>query len=251
MKLLLTLHITAGSLAIIAGFIAIFAVKGARLHRQSGKIFVYSMLGLGITGAIIAAIKSQPANVVGGSLAVYMVGTGVLTLRRRDQNLFWVELGALILAVGITYFSLTTGLRGLHSASGRINGLQPYPLFVFAGVTLLAALGDVRMLIVRGLVGRQRLIRHLWRMCFSLFIASGSFFLGQAKVIPKPIRFFPVLFVLAFLPLVLLLYWMVRVLFTRWYRRSAQPFIEAPDPPAMAAGLNEQRWWQPAGAELK
>ncbi|MFL5638265.1 MAG: hypothetical protein ACJ78M_02740, partial [Gemmatimonadaceae bacterium] len=55
----------------------------------------------------------------------------------------------------------------------------------------------------------------------------------------------------AFLPLALLLYWMGRVLFTRWYRDRAQPFIEAPDPPAMAAGLNEQRWWQPAGAELK
>jgi uncharacterized membrane protein len=46
-KLLLAMHITAGSLAIIAGFIAIFALKGGRLHRQSGKIFFYSMLALG------------------------------------------------------------------------------------------------------------------------------------------------------------------------------------------------------------
>ena len=48
-------------------------------------------------------------------------------------------------------------------------------------------------------------------MCFALFIATGSFFLGQAKVIPQPLRIFPVLTVLALLPLVFMLYWLVRV----------------------------------------
>jgi uncharacterized membrane protein len=221
MKLLLALHITAGSLAIIAGFIAVFAVKGARVHRLSGTIFVWSMLALGITGAVIATIRWQPANIVGGSLAVYMVGTGVLTLRRRSQSSFWVDAAAVALALGIGYFSLTIGLRVLHSASGRIDGVPPAPLFVFAAVTLLAVLGDVRTMVMRGLQGRQRLVRHLWRMCFALFIASGSFFLGQAKVIPKPIRILPLLAIPAFLPLLLMIYWLVRVRFTKWYRRRA------------------------------
>ena len=127
MNFLLALHITAGSLAIISGFIAIFAVKGARMHRQSGKIFVYSMLALGITGAVIAAIRSQPANVVGGSLAAYMVGTGVLTLRRREQAFYWVDAAAMALALVIGYFSLTIGLRVLHSASGTSDGVPPAP----------------------------------------------------------------------------------------------------------------------------
>jgi hypothetical protein len=75
-----------------------------------------------------------------------------------------------------------------------------------------------------GLAGAQRIARHLWRMCFSLFVASGSFFLGQAKVFPKPIRILPLLAIPALLPLVLLLYWLVRVLFTKWYRRRANSF---------------------------
>jgi uncharacterized membrane protein len=235
MKFLLALHITAGSLAIIVGFVAIFAPKGERLHRQSGRIFVYSMLGLGVTGAIIATIRSQPANIVGGLLAVYMVGTGVLTLRRRDQQRLWMNAGTIILALGICYFSVTMGIKAVHSVRGNINGVPPAPLFVFAGVTLLAALGDVRSTLLRGLQGRQRLIRHLWRMCFSLFIASGSFFLGQAKVIPKPIRLFPALITLAFLPLLLLIYWLVRLLFTKWYRRRAPSLIPTDDRPAVAA----------------
>ena len=41
---LLPVHIIAGSIAIIAGFISAFALKGAKLHRKSGMIFVYSML---------------------------------------------------------------------------------------------------------------------------------------------------------------------------------------------------------------
>jgi uncharacterized membrane protein len=54
MKFLLGIHIIGGSLAIISGFIAIFAVKGLKLHRRSGAIFFYSMLVLGLSGTVIA-----------------------------------------------------------------------------------------------------------------------------------------------------------------------------------------------------
>jgi hypothetical protein len=64
-------------------------------------------------------------------------------------------------------------------------------------------------------------------MCFSLFIASGSFFLGQAKVIPRPIRIVPLLAIPAILPLVLMIYWLARVLFTKWYHRRVDSFRPA------------------------
>ena len=62
------------------------------------------------------------------------------------------------------------------------------PFSIFATVALLAGAGDVRMIRSRGLQGAARLARHLWRMSFALFIGAFSFFLGQAKVIPKPVR---------------------------------------------------------------
>jgi len=58
-----------------------------------------------------------------------------------------------------------------------------------------------------------------------MFIATGSFFLGQAKVIPKPIRVFPVLTILALLPLILMLFWLARV---RLSRRSSQSSLVDP-----------------------
>ena len=58
----------------------------------------------------------------------------------------------------------------------------------------------------------------------------NSLVCGLAKVIPKPIRIVPLLAIPAMLPLVLLLYWLVRVRFTKWYRRRAGSFGQADSP---------------------
>jgi len=103
-------------------------------------------------------------------------------------------------------------------------------------VCLLAAAGDVRMLVRGGVAGAKRIARHLWRMCFGLFIASGSFFLGPSN---RPLRLLstvgigkylpPVLFsttlylILTILPLVLLIFWVVRVRFTNAYNGKSMP----------------------------
>jgi uncharacterized membrane protein len=232
--ILLPIHIIAGSIAIIAGFVSMFALKGMNLHRKSGMIFVYAMLALGGTGAMIAGLRSQPPNVIGGSIALYLVTTGLLTVRRRDRDFYWIDAWAMVAAIVIAFFSLRLGLDISRSATGTMNGVPSAPLFVFGTVALLAALGDVRMMLARGLQGSQRIARHLWRMSFALFIASGSFFLGQAKVIPKPIRILPLLAIPALLPLVLMLYWLARVLFTKWYRRRAAQIIQPMPAPRSA-----------------
>ncbi|HEX7466039.1 MAG TPA: hypothetical protein VF309_05315, partial [Usitatibacter sp.] len=51
--------------------------------------------------------------------------------------------------------------------------------------------------------------------CFAMFIATGSFFLGQAKLLPESMRIFPLLAVPVVLVLLLMVYWWVRVSFTK------------------------------------
>ena len=46
----------------------------------------------------------------------------------------------------------------------------------------LAIVGDLRVIRMGGLKGPRRLARHLWRMCFALFIAAASFFSIRARV---------------------------------------------------------------------
>jgi uncharacterized membrane protein len=219
---LLPIHIIAGLIAIVAGFVAVYALKGARLHRKSGMVFVYSMWVLSLTGVVIAAVKQGWASVIGGSLAFYLVTTALLTVRRRDQKFQVIDMAAMLLAIGIGVFSIKLGLDGLKSPGGKTTGVPAAMLFLFATVALLGALGDMRVMLMGQLQGARRIARHLWRMCFALFVASGSFFLGQAQVFPKPMRIYPLLAIPALLPLVLLLYWLVRVRFTRWYQRRKE-----------------------------
>jgi uncharacterized membrane protein len=222
--MLLPLHIVAGAIGIASGFVALYALKGARLHRKSGMLFVCAMLVMSGTGAVMAALKSQTGSVIGGLLTFYLVTTALLTVRRRDPKSHWVDAGALLVALTVAVLAIQFGLDTLSSATRNIDGMPAAPSFVFATVALLAALGDIRMMLAPGLRGAHRIARHLWRMCFAMFIATGSFFLGQAKVFPEPIRIIPLLAIPVLLVLVLMIYWLARVLLTPWYRRAHASF---------------------------
>ena len=86
------------------------------------------------------------------------------------------------------------------------------PLSLVLGTfILLCVVADVRMLRAGGVRGTARLSRHLQRMCVTLFIAAGSFFLGQAQVMPEALRSIPLLAVLSVAPLVAMGYWVWRI----------------------------------------
>jgi hypothetical protein len=92
--------------------------------------------------------------------------------------------------------------------------------FFIGSILLLAAVGDLRMLLRGGVFGTQRIVRHLWRMCFGLFIATGSFFLGQgSKVFPASWLQSNLLIIPAILPLILLIFWVFRVRFAKAYKK--------------------------------
>lgn len=216
--ILLPTHIIAGLTAIVAGFVALYAPKGAKLHRKIGMVFVYSMIVMAVAATTLAVMKHQMGNVVGGSLTFYMVTTALITVRRREYEFHWIDVGAFAMAVAIGVLAIGFGFAVLNSPTGLIDGEPAAPGFVMGGITLLAAVGDLRMMFGRGLDGVRRITRHLWRMCFAMFIATGSFFLGQAKVFPKPLRIFPLLALPVLAVLVTMAYWAWRVRFRGSFR---------------------------------
>jgi len=218
---LLPFHIVAGALGILSGTLALYAVKGAGLHRKSGTVFVIAMLVMVATGALLAALGANWATVLQALLTGYLVTTGMLTMRRRSGGSTWLRI-AMPIAVAIGLTHLTFGVIALNSATGRMFGYPPPLFFTFGPIALLAAIGDIRVLRAGQPQGRRRLVRHLWRMCVALFIATASFFLGQAKVIPAPLRTTPLLLILALFPLAVMLYWLVR-LHVRTRRPPAVP----------------------------
>ncbi len=210
------IHIIAGLLALASGAVALYAAKGSTLHRKSGLIFVIAMLVMTSTAVVIAAFLSpNPVNVVAGTLTFYLVSTGLLTVRRSVEQMRGPATGFMLVALMGSAYAFALGFEALNSANGRVGGVPPQPLFMFGVVGLAGALLDARMLWAGSIQGAHRLARHLWRMSFAMWIATASFFLGQAKFFPEPIRKSGLLAIPVLLVLVLMFYWLARVLLKR------------------------------------
>jgi uncharacterized membrane protein len=208
--LVLAFHVGTGLVALAAGFIAIALPKGRTWHRRSGLVFVYAMIATGMAAAGIAIYEGN-STVTGGVLTAYLVFTAYTAVRPLPGVGRRVDIALLMLASTIAAATYTSAFTALGRPGNQINGVPAGMMFFMATITLLAAAGDARMIRAGGVQGARRLARHLWRMSFALFIASGSFFLGQMKFIPEQIRIVPLIVVVAVSPLALLLYWMWRV----------------------------------------
>jgi hypothetical protein len=225
---MLIVHIAGGMIAVLTGFTALVVRKGSWLHRRSGDVFAISMLFMAAAGAYIALRKSQPFNVFAGTLTFYLVSTAALVVMRKPKQNGRLELFFTLVALGAGITALTFAL-GAHD-KGAVTAYS-----VFAAIALLSAAGDIRMLIRGGVAGAQRLVRHLWRMGFALFVAAGSFFLGtagdpvlrksglRATIFTKEVRATHLPQVPVLIIVILTIFWLFRVSFSSAYKAPKAP----------------------------
>ena len=208
---LLAFHVAMGVIALAAGLVAIAARKGGKLHRVAGLVFACTMIANGLSADGIAVYQGE--SIGAGLLTVYLVFTAFTALRPLPLLGRTVDVGLMLLALAFAAASYVDGFTALGKPGNQLDGVPAGMLFFLATVVLLAAAGDLRMILAGGVHGTRRIARHLWRMCFGLFIASGSFAaqLVMMKFMPPALRSFPVILLLGGGPLVVLLYWMWRV----------------------------------------
>ena len=211
-SLILVIHICAGTLGLLSGVAAVSFRKGSRRHRTAGNVFFGAMLVMGFSAAYLG-------NGFGGLFACYMVTTGWLTARRRGGGTSLLDWAALAFALAFGILTLMKGVEVAQTPTRSLNGVPAGMFFFLGSIGLLAGAGDVRML-ARGVFGRRRIARHLWRMCFGLFIATGSF-LGQKRVFP--LLGGPKIIFLAVAPLVLMIFWLIRVRLKNVYKAKPIP----------------------------
>jgi hypothetical protein len=210
------IHIAGGMLALVTGAIAFAVRKGGSTHVSAGTWFCIAMFVLGVTASIMAPLKSPPESPIGGIMVCYFVATAWMAARRRRGAPGRFEKIACAIVLTIAAAIIGRGLEVAQAPPGQFSGPPgPAGLFALGGICLLAGLLDLRFILRGKLSATQRLSRHLWRMCFAFFIATGSFFLGQQDVLPQAVRGSPMLLVLAFVPFALMLFWLVRVRFSR------------------------------------
>lgn len=210
--LALVFHVTAGTVGLVAGSVAIAVRKGGTWHRRSGQVFVGAMLAMGLS-AVGIALYEHKTSFASGALAAYLVFTGWTTLRPLATMRRPADVALMLLAWVLAFGGFAQAYIAFGRPGHQIDGVPAGMSIFMSTIILLAAVGDVKVILAPTLPRSQVLARHLWRMCFGLFIATGSFVaqLVRMTFMPHWTRSVGVILLLAVGPLVVLVYWMWRI----------------------------------------
>jgi hypothetical protein len=214
-------HAAAGAIGIVTGVIAVSTRKGDSTHRLAGRIFVAAMITAALSAIYLAFKSNTPGFIVAGILIVYFMLTAWMAVKRREREAGWFEVGAFLFAAAGAAAMFHAWRQALQDEGALLGGL---PLLIFAIVATLCALGDLSVVLRRGLAGRQRIMRHLWRMHLGFFAAVGSFFPGQLQMFPEyiqNIRPLVILFIPPFSIAGLMLVWLAYVIFSKRFAARA------------------------------
>jgi uncharacterized membrane protein len=132
MELTLQAHALAAGLGLVFGSVALYAAKGAMLHRKSGMLFVYAALTMSLTGAAIAAFSGNAGSVIAGLLTAYLVITALITVRPPTAGLRRLEVGAMLIVLALGVTCVTLGFAALASPKGTRGGI-PFAVFFMFG----------------------------------------------------------------------------------------------------------------------
>jgi hypothetical protein len=227
---LLVLHIGGGGVGMVSGFAALAVRKGSHAHAIAGTVFFVSMLAMASVGATVSpflpdGFLHETTNVVAAIMTLYLLITSWAAIRHRDGQVGRLEIAGLATALAVCAAAIVFILIARSSPTGTIGDTPPQAFYVFLFVGGFAAGSDLRVILKGSIKGSARIARHLWRMCLSLSVATGSFFLGQQKFLPTFLHGSPLLFIPVFAPLVLMFYWLIRVRQTGWFkaRKVASP----------------------------
>lgn len=209
------LHFWVGTAAVMSGFAALFFQKGSRLHRANGTVFLLTMIFLSLSGFYLSVTRSVIFTIFLSVLAFYFVTTGWVSAKRNDGEIGWFEKLACLSIILFALIAIVLGYKGATGATVLTKDVPAGAYFILAGLAVLSGGLDLNLIRRSGLLGKHRIARHLWRMCFSMFITVTIFFLGNNHVLPEVLRKPVVLMAPIVAVLLLMVFWIVRVLRSR------------------------------------
>ncbi len=219
----LILHIGGGSLALFSGVAALSVRKGRRLHRVFGTLFFVSMLTMAAMASVLSVWIQQWNNLIAGVFAFYLVATAWVTVRRKEGTVGNFERGAMIVAFAGAIGILILGLQAVADPKSIPGGAPVQAYFFLAAMIGIAAVTDLKVVLRGGISGVQRITRHVWRMCLAFSAAWNSFY-GQVLLrkvhLPAFLHHSPLLYIPIALPFLLLVFWVIRVRFTNWFKSN-------------------------------
>lgn len=177
---LLTVHIIAGVVSLIAALVGVLSKAMQMSHRThviSGMAFVIGMGTIFVTGMPLAFMGSSIFLGMVGIFGGYLALNGWRYARNRSGTpamIDWLAVG-LMLAVGIAMIVF----GGLLLSRGQSMGTV---LIVFGGIGVWLSSIDLRIFRAGGVKGRERIAQHLTMMLAGTIAALTAFsanFLGR------------------------------------------------------------------------
>ena len=176
---ILYLHILAGSVALVNGFLALVSIKGKSMHKKSGRLYFYAMSMVFITGIIVASYRFNKFLFLIAFLSYYSVFAGVRILKlknlHKQQNpIFWDWLAGSLNAIANCIF-IGLGLYYLFSKGFTSGGTLLSIGFGVGG--LLISYTNLKPFIIRPKKAYHWYLSHIGNMMGG-YIATFTAFLS-------------------------------------------------------------------------
>ncbi|WP_417489171.1 hypothetical protein [Maricaulis sp.] len=209
-------HLITGSVTVLAGSVAILSRKGHFVHRFAGNLFLGCMIALALSGIYLSFTREIIFTGFLGVFALYLVATGWVAAKRTDGTTGRFETIAFSVIIVCAFACAISGFFAPASLGEPEDLPPPAAYYVLAALAMFFGVLDFRLIRRRGLSGRNRIARHLWRMGFSMFIAVTIFFLGNSNVLPEFLQHPPLLVAPILAVVILTVFWLGRVLLSGW-----------------------------------
>ena len=206
MEIPLIVHIGGGAIGLASATLALFLRKGSKLHKQAGQVFVIAMVSMAIPGGFMAYMAGKPFDVLSSLMTCYMVLTGFTAFKSPAR---YIPIGLMFVAGVCLTAYLSVELYAVFT-NIRATDAPPGAGYVFATILALALLGDYNRF-RQPYRPDQIKMRHVWRMNFGLLVATVSFFGARPHLFPVWMQTSGLLVLLAFAPILVLVYWRIKL----------------------------------------
>lgn len=182
-KIILVIHVIAGSIGLSTGTINIIRKKGDKPHRLVGKFFVYAMLINAVAGFLMSVIHKNTFLLVIAVFSFYMTTTGqrILSLKSLDKGQE-AKLIDWILTIIMIFFSLCFIIFGIYLKIND-NNLGTV-LIVFGAISTLMARKDINIYQGNTNIKNYWLLIHIQRMVGAYIAALTAFIVVNNTYLP-------------------------------------------------------------------
>jgi len=158
-KLLLSLHILAGTIALICSALSIFSEKGKQLHVLSGRTYFGCMAAIFLTAIPMSVVSGNIFLFLIAIFSFYLAFAGMRFARNRKgvaTAMDWIAV-ALMMLSGL-------GMWILAAIYFSTNNSQHIVLLVFGFLAIVLGYADLRSYRHETATGKERISRHLTNM---------------------------------------------------------------------------------------